>query len=129
MFHRKGFSWLTIVARRPRNIVPHPHPGYEPEPSEYELAPACFIVRAGFFMACNRLCNPQKFSPRKNVPHPHPGYEHEPSGYELAYTCFIVRVFHGLQSSHAGHEKMSHTHTRDMNQNLRDMNWPLHVSS
>ena len=100
-------------------------------------------------MACNRLCNPQTFT-RKNVPRPHPGYEPEPSGYELAPTCFIVRVFHGLQSlhavaptcfivrvfhglqsSHAGHEKMSHIHTRDMNQNLWNINlhWPLHVSS
>ena len=49
------------------------------------------------------------------------------SWHELAPTGFIVRVSHGLQSSHAGHEKMSHTHTRDMNQNLRNMHWPLHV--
>ena len=29
----------------------------------------------------------------------------------MAPTCFIEMVFHGLRPSHAGHEKMSYTHT------------------
>ena len=70
MFHRNGFSWLATVARRPRNNVPHPHPGYEPEPSDIWIGPYMFH-RNGFSWLATVARRP-----RKNVLHPHPRRGH-----------------------------------------------------